>query len=280
MKLNNKTRKNIRSIGKAIPHILFYLLAVALLLASIYVVVLLLKEVLPNPTSENRIQLYVGLGTTLLSLVIGLTGIATFLTSSLINSKKEKYARIEKTNAFIKEFNQSIIDDLNIVTRTMNSTFAEFKWKCEFEPSLSDQKEVFNKFSEITKKHPATYKEVLCFNIATILIGENNVLNQDARDFSKTIIKNKMNTKNLYANTIGGTQLLYIFKRKRVAILNYFENLSICYINETIDTNLVDEQFKEILISTIPLLYYEIYRLEKLNSYPYLNKTLKIMQEK
>lgn len=281
MKLKNKTKKRIVTFFKALPYALFYIFDLALLLGAILVVVQLFTSLSKTDnTKEISIQILVGIGASLLSLVIGITGLVTFIVSSINSSKNKKDNRIEKTTSFIKEFNNEIIIDLNIVTRIMKSTSRNINWDGMFDPLLVDQKTKFDQLNKFMADNKIIYKEKLYYNIAEVLFVENNLLNSVLMSFCETVLKEKISNAWKYSNSKGAVQLLYLFKRKRIRVLNYFENLAVCFINETIDTDLVIEQFKHILLDTIPLLYFEVYRLEGLNSYPYLNKMLKIMQEK
>ena len=275
--MKNKITKLFRNIGKIVLYFLFYSILAFLLASSLYVIFKLTKEVFGN--SDNKTQILLGIAPTLLSAVICITGLATFTISLINNGRKKKYNKIEKTNEFIKLFNEKIIYDLNITTRIINSTNAIINTQVTFKPLLVDQKDAFESYNDFLTKNNISYKETLFYSAATVFLVENNELTSDMIKYCNAIINAGLGKLSSKSNTLGTVQLLYLFKRKRISVLNYFENLAICYINETVNTNLVDEQFKIILESIIPLFYYEIYRLEKINSYPYLNRMLKIMLE-
>lgn len=275
-----KVKKRFFSIVKKIPYILFYVFDLALITVAVLVAIQLFIALTKDFEGKDPIQILVGIGATLLSLVIGLTGLVSFIVNSINTSKNNHKNQIEATTKLIEDFNNNVLNDLNIVTRVLRLTQSQIKWNGQFEPLFNDQEKAVNDFQNHLAANKINYKEILFYFSAQVLYVENNELNPEMSKFCDYTIKSGLKNANKGLPTIGGTQLLYVFKRKRISILNYFEKLSICYINKTIDPDLVEEQFCAILLRLIPLVYYEIYRLEKLSSYPYLNKMLEIMQTK
>lgn len=262
------------------PTVIFFLLDIACMAFAVIIAIQLIMLLVNGEDGVNKAQTLASIAATTLSFAIALTGLATFLVSYVKGFRKNSIEKTNKTTYFIKEFNDCVLNDLNIVQRILKGTSKYIMWNKSFEPLLADQKELFDEFNQHMAKKKIVYKEKLYYCCAEIFYLERDELHQNMRNFCSTIIKGKISNAGTYVRSIGANQLLYLFKRKRIGILNYFENLAVCYINEMVDTKLVDEQFKDMLIEIIPYFYYEIYRLEKIKSYPYLNKMLDIMQKK
>lgn len=263
-----------------VPTALFFLLDVACMGFAVFIAVQLVMNLVSGSGDVSTAEILASIAATTLSFAIALTGLATFLVSYVKGFKKSSIEKTKRTTAFIKEFNDTILDDLNMVERILNSTLKKIGWDKSFKPVLSDQKELFDEFNKYMEDKSIVYKQYLYYYCASIFYLEKDELNSEMKQFCKDVAAYEISDAKKYVKSIGAIQLLYVFKRKRVAILNYFENLGICYINELVDRKLVDEQLKDMLETIIPKFYYEIYRLEKTKSYPYLNKMLDIMQSK
>ena len=64
--------------------------------------------------------------------------------------------------------------------------------------------------------------------------------------------------------------LLNLYRERRIKVLNFFENMAIKYMNNMLDRNLFDAQFKDIILEAAKVFYYDIYKNEGTKSYPSL----------
>lgn len=275
-------KKRFFNVLRNIPFGLYVLIVAALLVAVVVLSAFIIKKLLACEDEGQYVQLIVGLVASILSFVLCLNAIFGNIIVRLNNKKKENSEKAISVSNYIRDFNNNVLEDLTVTERIVKRLEKNLGFQFSFNPSLQNQEENIKKYKQHLQNSGRQYDDVLLYSIATVFYTNNSLAgNSHMIKFAENVIQANSGSSALaksYVQTIGGSGFLAEFRRMRIKVLNYFERMAVEYANGSISEELANAQFKDILISIIPLFYYLIYIDEGLNSYPYLNVMLQKMQ--
>ena len=275
-------KKRFFNVLRNIPFGVYVLIVAALLVAVVVLSAFIIKKLLACEDEGQYVQLIVGLVASILSFVLCLNAIFGNIIVRLNNKKKENSEKAISVSNYIRDFNNNVLDDLTIAERIVKRLEKNLGFQFSFNPSLQNQEENIKKYKQQLQNSGRQYDDVLLYSIATVFYTNNSLAgNAHMIKFAENVIQANSGSSasaKSYVQTIGGSGFLAEFRRMRIKVLNYFERMAVEYANGSISEELANAQFKDILISIIPLFYYLIYIDEGLNSYPYLNVMLQKMQ--
>lgn len=269
---NKKKRKSLRFssfLGKA-----FYFLLVVLVLGGIALTIWLITMI---GDDNNKASIIAGIVTSLLTTVLAIQGIASLVRTTQEKDFNKKTKLIANVESLISRFNEMYMSDLNLVQSTIERLHTKNNISFSFEPSLNNQKNNMKNADAVISYED--YLDLLYVRASVRFYSIKGLLNESVRDYS--IKSNKMTKDELIKtrNTIGRNEVDTLFREKRIKVLNFLEEVALCYTTEVVDKSIIQTQFFHIIKSFIPTVYYLIYKDEGVDCYPCLSVLTKVIKE-
>lgn len=278
---NIKREETRKKLSKA-PFIVQVCFMSLLIVGAIIVIVFIFREFKPKIQKQVYVQLLLGLAATILSLVLAINALSSSISNK--NSRKKENIRLTTTalTTFIDVFNNRYLATLNRQISLLDCLESKKGITFAFDVSLNNQKENVEKVDNFLTKNNLDFMEEYLYYCSVFSFSGDIQFDQNVVNLRNIIISDRKNGKSIsgYVSSIGGSEIIRYFRKERIDILNFFENLGISYFNENVNRVMVEAQFKHMLQRIIPLFYYLIYKDEGLDCYPYLNMMLKYIFEK
>ncbi len=269
---DNKKNYDTNKREIKIPTIVFYVFVGAFLVIGVIAIVVLLIFFFLENKNFNTKELHtiaIGIAGSLFSAGILLNAVGTYLFNERSRRAKEKETKLGAVIEAIKEFNYSTTPLYRFTKNVQVEVRGSLKKaRLKVEPSLEIQEEAIKKF-ESEFENEDEYQNLLIKKTILFLTIEPNVVSNSFSEHISKVYNGEKGYK-LDKNTIGCSQVLRIYHERRIKVLNFFESLAIQYMNNLLDRELVDAQFKDIIIEVVKLFYYDIYKKEGNVSYPSL----------
>ena len=269
-----QNEKNLNSNKRKthLPNVVFYIVVSLFLIIGVVALIILVIFFFIENKSGNTKELHaiaIGIAGSLFSGGILLNAIGSHLSSRRSYFSNLKESRLKLINDIVREYNYEVITLYNFTKCVQTSARTALKKaKLDIISSLTVQEDAVKNF-ENAFENEDEYIDSLIRSTILFLSFEKGSLDDKYLDYlNKVYSGNPMFPLN--KNKIGCAQVLRIYHERRIKVLNFFENIAIQYMNELIDRDLFDAQFKSIIIDIINLFYYDIYKKEGNVSYPSL----------
>lgn len=283
--MSKKSLKKTEIIANAkkVPFIIYLIVMSLILISAFALVVFLIIRLISSLKNNNDdfSQLLIALVPIILSLIIASNGLFTVIINHINGAKEDDKQKTIILTQFIDTFNNRYLFKINKVSNIMNYIYSNNNIPYSFKASLEKQEDKINELDTyISQKGIDFMSEYLYYCIISSYCAEN-CFSDDTRKFYTQLVKEKNSGKTIsgYKNTVAAIELLRFYRKERIDILNFFENVAISFFNNTVNQQMVIYQFGSMLRTIIPLFYYFIYKNEGIDCYPYLNMMLEYIPE-
>ena len=232
-----------------------------ILVGGIVVTVIITCFLIQSEDTTTKYQLIIGLATSLFSMVLA----ANSVISSFINQAKVNNQKTEATISLINDFNNNFLEDLVFVRRSIKMANQVKSYNPYGKPLIDKAESPFVSLPSGTSF--SDYKaEIIRYSFLDLYSRANQI--------SESLSEYLTNHTNYAANTVANQSIYFIFKQKRIRILNFFESMAIGIGNQITSGALLKNQFSNLLDKTIPLFLIFIYNEEGEECYPALRAML------
>ena len=254
-------RKCFRKVVSVFKFFIKFIFMPLILIGGITVTIIIVCLLVKSNEDSAKYQLLIGLATSLFSMVLG----ANSVISAFINQAKVNNQKTEATISLINDFNNNYFEDLVFVGHSIRMANQVKSYSPNVDPIIDKA------------EHPATsfpsgvtyidYKaEIIKYSFIDLYSKPNQI--------SEGLSNYLRNNQNYGTNTVANQAIYYIFKQKRIRILNFFESMAIGIGNKITSGALLKNQFSDLLNKTIPLFAVFIYNEEGEECYPALRAML------